>query len=123
MKPKVGQKATYVDESFTEYTATIVEVFDLGNDNFTVGLEYKHEDRQTRKVTQVPFVDGMHDARSKDMVKCYSKKTSTKTPKNTTSGTKVDLHTNNSNASSTTASVTVPPTELDKVTAPSTTEQ
>lgn len=80
MKPKVGQKLTYVDEGFVEYTAIVTEIFTHENHQ-TLSIEYKHEDRSTRKVTGVPFVDGAHNVDSTQKVMCFSKRTPKKSTK------------------------------------------
>lgn len=81
MKPKIGQKVTYVDESCTEYTAKITEIFTHENGKPTLSIEYRHEDRKTRTVKGVPFIDGIHDVKSAQKVMCFSKRTPKKAPK------------------------------------------
>lgn len=84
MKPKIGQKLTYVDESCTEYTAKVTEFFLHEDKNYTVSIEYRHEDRTTRTVKGVPFIVGMHNVDSQEKVKCFTKKTSKPQPKKAT---------------------------------------
>jgi len=81
MKPKIGQKLTYVDESCTEYTAKVTEIFTHQDGHKTVNIEYRHADRTTRKVNGLPFIDGAHDPESQQKVMCFSKKTPKKSTK------------------------------------------
>ena len=81
MKPKIGQKLTYVDESCTEYTAKITEIFTHEDGHKTVSIEYRHADRTTRKVNGLPIVDGAHDPDSSQKVICFTRKTPKKSDK------------------------------------------
>jgi len=81
MKPKIGQKLTYVDESCTEYTAKITEIFTHQDRHKTVSIEYRDADRTTRKVNGLPIVDGAHDPESTQKVICFTRKTPKKSDK------------------------------------------
>lgn len=81
MKPKIGQKVTYVDESCEEFTAKINNVFDHENQKYSVSIEYRRNDRSIGKVNAVPFVDGIHNVDSNQKVMCFSKKTPKKSAK------------------------------------------
>lgn len=85
MKPKVGQKLTYVDECSKEFTAIIKEVFDhYMNEKFTLNIEYKRDDRSIGKVHGVPFIDGSNSLKSKAKVMCFSQRTPKKDKKAST---------------------------------------
>jgi len=81
MKPKIGQKLTYVDEICEEFTAKINNVFDHENEKYSVSIEYRRNDRSIGKVNAVPFVDGIHNVDSEQKVMCFSKKTPKKSAK------------------------------------------